>query len=317
MMNKTLSAVKLDHCLCYNGSLQSLSYLITEIIHSGSAAEILEQSLFLPKLFSSGMLNRLDEKMIWQIYSLLDSSCHQENIRNNITISRCAAMAVLDPAIKDNVRALFWHYFMHRKPPGIHYPGIIFFNTYLKVRLYTNGINCEDSISFIDNNVLAIGDFRPLPLLCEAIQEDNPSRFAIYLNLEDEKISRNMLNYLLRKNAAKCFNILLETYPKTVCRVRKKEAWLFVVCMNCSGKTAVSIIRAFEKIYPGICSETRDPWNHNLLFLTTLNRNKDIFVLQKELIDLGCDSDEKNDLGLSFNLLMENTPEKWKKEVKQ
>ena len=128
--------------------------------------------------------------MIWQIYSLLDSSCHQENIRNNITISRCAAMAVLDPAIKDNVRALFWHYFMHRKPPGIHYPGIIFFNTYLKVRLYTNGINCEDCISFIDNNVLAIRDFRPLPLLCEAIQEDNPSRFAIYLNLDDEKISR-------------------------------------------------------------------------------------------------------------------------------
>ena len=37
--------------------------------------------------------------------------------------------------------------------------------------------------------------------------------------------------------------------------------------------------------------------------------------LQKELLRLGCDPDEKNNLGLSFNLVMENSPENWKRRV--
>ena len=312
-MSELLLASKLDYCLCNNESLQRLSYLIAKIIQSTQVNDILEQSLFLPKLFSSEILNKTDKKTIWQIYSLFSAS---NMYWKNTVLSHCVAMAVLDSQIKDDIRALFWHSFM-RKAPRISYASFRFFK-YLRARLYKNGINIEDVISFLDNTIiLSVGEFKPLPSLLDAICEDNPSRFAIYRDLDDEKISRNMLAYLLVKNAAKCFNILLEMYPQIVCRVRKKEEWLWTVCMNCSVKTAVSIIRAFEKKYPGICSETHDPWNHNLLWLTTFNESKDIFVLQKDLIDLGCDPDEKNDLGFSFKLIMENTPEKWKKEVKQ
>ena len=34
----------------------------------------------------------------------------------------------------------------------------------------------------------------------------------------------------------------------------------------------------------------------------------------KKIRCLGCDPDEKNDLGLSFNLVMENSPDKWESE---
>ena len=86
-------------------------------------------------------------------------------------------------------------------------------------------------------------------------------------------------------------------------------------------------------MFPGIVKETKNPWGCNLLWYTFFNYiffndtfyhyrhdsdyDESIRKVQSVLLELGCDPDEKNDLGLSFNLIMENTPEKWKKEVKQ
>ena len=68
-----------------------------------------------------------------------------------------------------------------------------------------------------------------------------------------------------------------------------------------------------ETQFPGTVKRIRDPWNNDLLWNTMFcdkSKNQKE-TLQYELIKLGCDPDHRNNLDLSFNLIMENTPEKW------
>ena len=119
---------------------------------------------------------------------------------------------------------------------------------------------------------------------------------------------------------------MLEKYSKEIFSWHTPEEWLFIICNRHTCKSsAIPAIRIIEEKFPGTVKNAKDPWGANLLWNTFFceddrynwwyHHGEPIKKLQAELMCLGCDPDEKNDLGLSFNLVMENSPDKWKEEL--
>ena len=108
---------------------------------------------------------------------------------------------------------------------------------------------------------------------------------------------------------------MIEKYSEKIFTWHTPEEWLFIICNGYEGYNNVSIptIRLIEEKFPGTVKNAKDPWGANLLWNTFFCCAQE--NLQKELLRLGCDPDEKNNLGLSFNLVMENSPESWRRRV--
>ena len=161
------------------------------------------------------------------------------------------------------------------------------------------------------------------PQILQAIQNDSASELEIACLLNNKKISLNMMYAILTYQAENIIHYFFEKYVDEIFSLRTPEEWLFTICNYFPGKAAASFIKQVEDKFPGIVKNARDPWGNNLLWHTFYNevvwnlryaRCKRNFV-QQCLIDLGCDPDEKNDLGLCFNSVTENTPEAWKEAI--
>ena len=132
-----------------------------------------------------------------------------------------------------------------------------------------------------------------------------------------------MMYAILTYQAENIIHYFFEKYVDEIFSLRTPQEWLFTICNYFPGKAAASFIKQVEDKFPGIVKNARDPWGNNLLWHTFYNegvwnlryaRCKRNFV-QQCLIDLGCDPDEKNDLGLCFNSVTENTPEAWEEAI--
>ena len=128
-----------------------------------------------------------------------------------------------------------------------------------------------------------------------------------------------MMYAILTYQAENIIHYFFEKYSDEIFSLRTPEEWLFTICNYFPGVAAVSFIKQVEYKFPGIVKNVRDPWGCDLLWHTFYNevvwnelyaRNERNLV-QQCLIDLGCDPDKKNDLGLSFNLITKNTIEEW------
>ena len=267
------------------------------------------------------------------------------SIVNKIDMNYCIKL-VSDLDLSDNRRALLYHtvnnwvdicYLMSR----IYYMrGMYVFDftvKYTKGQKYINFSNADiadDEKKFI-RNIRIHDDSSKLPgALFEAIKRDSISSFEINRLINGKKISLQIIYSVLSYNAENIMQLLLNKYSNELFRYRSPQSWLFIICQYYCTNTAVAMIKKLEEMFPGIVKETKNPWGCNLLWYTFFNYiffndnffyhyrhdsdyDESIRKVQSVLLELGCNPDEKNDLGLSFNLIMENTPEKWKKEVKQ
>ena len=161
------------------------------------------------------------------------------------------------------------------------------------------------------------------PQILQAIKNDSVSELEIACLLNNKKISLNMMYAILTYQAENIIHYFFEKYSDEIFSFRTPQEWLFTICNYFPGKAAASFIKQVEDKFPGIVKNARDPWGNNLLWHTFYNkvvrnlryaRCKRNFV-QQCLIDLGCDPDEKNDLGLCFNSVTENTPEAWEEAI--
>ena len=162
----------------------------------------------------------------------------------------------------------------------------------------------------------------PLQIL-QAIKNDSVSELEIACLLNNKKISLNMMYAILTYQAENIIHYFFEKYSDKIFSLRTPEEWLFTICNYFPGTSAASFIKHVEEKFPGIVKNARDPWENNLLWHTFYNevvwnlryarykRN----LVQQCLIDLGCDPDEKNNLGLCFNSVTENTPEAWEEAI--
>lgn len=161
---------------------------------------------------------------------------------------------------------------------------------------------------------------KALPLqILQAIKNDSASELEIACLLNNKKISLNIMYAILTYQAENIIHFLFEKHSDEIFSLRAPEEWLFTICNYFPGTSAASFIKHVEEKFPGIVKNARDPWGNNLLWHTFYNeivwklryaRCKRNFV-QQCLIDLGCNPDEKNDLGLCFNSVTENTREAW------
>lgn len=165
---------------------------------------------------------------------------------------------------------------------------------------------------------------KALPLqILQAIKNDSVSELEIARLLNNKKISLGIMYAILTYNAKSTINFLLKKYSDEIFSLRTPQEWLFTLCTYFHLTAAIDFIKHIEEKFPGIVKNARDPWGNNLLWHTFYNEVvwnlryahcKRNFV-QQCLIDLGCDPDEKNDLGLCFNSVTENTPEAWKEAI--
>ena len=161
---------------------------------------------------------------------------------------------------------------------------------------------------------------KALPLqILQAIKNDSASELEIACLLNNKKISLNIMYAILTYQAENIIHFLFEKHSDEIFSLRTPEEWLFTICNYFPGTSAASFIKHVEEKFPGIVKNARDPWGNNLLWHTFYNeivwklryaRCKRNFV-QQCLIDLGCDPNEKNNLGLCFNLVTKNTREAW------
>ena len=158
--------------------------------------------------------------------------------------------------------------------------------------------------------------------ILQSIKNNSASELEIARVLNNKKISLSIMYAILTYNAGRIINFLLERYSDEIFSLRTPQEWLFTLCNYFHLSAAIDFIKNIEEKFPGIVKNTIDPWGNDLLWHTFYNDEvwdpdykRTINSIQQCLIDLGCDPNKRNELDLSFNLVMENSPDKWKSEL--
>ena len=157
---------------------------------------------------------------------------------------------------------------------------------------------------------------KALPLqILQAIKNDSASELEIARLLNNKKISLGIMYAILTYNAGSTINFLLKKYSDEIFLLRTPQEWLFTLCNYFHLTAAIDFIKHIEEKFPGIVKNAIDPWGNDLLWHTFYNDKvwnphykRTVNSIQQCLIDLGCDSNKRNELDLSFNSVLENTP---------
>lgn len=153
------------------------------------------------------------------------------------------------------------------------------------------------------------------PQILQAIKRDSVSELEIARLLNNKKISLGIMYAILTYNAKSTINFLLKKYSDEIFSLRTPQEWLFTLCNYFYLTAAIDFIKNIEEKFPGIVKNTIDPWGNDLLWHTFYNDEvwnslykRTVNSIQQCLIDLGCDPNKRNELDLSFNSVLENTP---------
>ena len=151
--------------------------------------------------------------------------------------------------------------------------------------------------------------------ILQAIKRDSASELEIARLLNNKKISLNMMYAILTYNAGNTINFLLKKYSDEIFSLRTPQEWLFTLCNYFYLPAAIDFIKHIEEKFPDIVKNAIDPWGNDLLWHTFYNDKvwnphykRTVNSIQQCLIDLGCDPNKRNELDLSFNSVLENTP---------
>ena len=336
--------------ICRDGSFphppapEDMNKLLADILRDGTAAEF---ALFFDRLFAvrdacaaalkNGWENEtFDPRSNWP-YLIDDANCEtllspvrmvffdRRHLRwlGKILRRRYARdektfldKVVADRRIAAEKRALLYRTVFDidslvvRKPRGfIRLPPFWYYNRSICDRI-ADIRACREHAAIKHLWVRRYGVFHVSAAMERGIARDSLAVFELNRELEDRKIGNALLEHLVRNDAVRCFTYLLSHYPNEAFKSRSPEEWLLTVCRCAREKLAVAAVDAIERQFPGIVGAARDPWGNTPLWNTFVNGNP-TDGLRKELIRLGCNPDEKNAWGLSYQLLEDNDPKKF------
>lgn len=257
-------------------------------------------------IFDPGWIPRFERPQLQWLYRLLVA--HDCNLKHTAKI-------VADRRIAADRRAWCFHAVFAAKTMPSLSPGLVVLPHYwwynrVAWYSYSQWVKKDSEDAFIRRlgKNTRRGMYIPTEEMRKSADDDSVARFEINRDLAGVKIDDPLMEFLIDCNAAKCFAHLLANRGKTVFKLRSPEEWLLTVCRCAEEELAVAAADALERLFPGIVGGTRDPWGNNALWSTFCDfRRKPL--LQDELVRLGCGPDEENELGLTFRLLRENTPE--------
>ena len=301
----------LDHILAYNRPFEEFDSFWNA--HSHLFDEIMPRIAYREMLFAPPMINAYSRE---QLLSLAEYA-HLNYI--------CAIL--MDHNIPCEIRAFFWHH-LHKTSTWIAQDEFYLNNLVREckhIRYHLGGNNLR--LFYLENERKFISSTKykrySLPeSIIDALQSDSMSAFEMTRFMLGKDFTKTFFLSAIDYGAEKTFLEMLEKYSKEIFSWHTPEEWLFIICNRYNEEAAtIPAIRIIEEKFPGTVKNAKDPWGANLLWNTFFGehsywRYREIVEkLQVELMCLGCDPDEKNDLGLSFNLVMENSPDKWESEL--
>ena len=197
--------------------------------------------------------------------------------------------------------------FAERTPRGfVHLPPLWYYNRSVCGRIM-DVKSCREHRVIKKIGIPRHDGFRASAALERGVSGDNHAVFEISRMLEDRRIDNSMLEHLIRCDAARCFTHILAYYPERVFKLRSPQEWLITVCRYAREKLAVAAVNELERQFPGIVGSTRDPWGNTPLWNTFFDLEP-TEKLRAELLRFGCDPNDKNEWGLSYQLLKDNDP---------
>jgi hypothetical protein len=301
----------LDHILAYNRPFEEFDSFWNA--HCHQLNEIIPRIAYREMLFAPPMINAYSRE---QLLSLAEYA-HLNYI--------CAIL--MDHNIPCEIRAFFWHH-LHKTFTWIAQDEFYLNNLVREckhIRYHLGGNNLR--LFYLENERKFINSTKykrySLPeSTVDALQSDSMSAFEMTRFMLGKDFTKTFFLSAIDYGAEKTLLEMLEKYSKEIFSWHTPEEWLFIICNRYNEEAAtIPAIRIIEEKFPGTVKNAKDPWGANLLWNTFFGehsywRYREIVEkLQVELMCLGCDPDEKNDLGLSFNLVMENSPDKWESEL--
>ena len=294
----TDKAHELDILFCEHASISQIQNFFSA--NQDNLVDIFSKMICWSNLFYPEFIAAVELTFVKQICLFLNNRIV---MGYSTKMNFCAAI-IMAEWIDAEKRAMFWNVLKNSTSSTNYADSSVMeeINTARKTFLYH--IMPGEKSDFMQRTTLGTGDFEGSERIMEAIRQDSVPLFEKSRKIERLDISINMLHFLLRSDAVKCFVHLLDHYSRQVFKLRSAEEWLFTVCHDVSEKTAILIILWLEAKKPGIIARTRDPWGNTLLW-HTLARDK-AEEIQRTLIFRGCDAHEKNQWGLSYRLVQEN-----------
>ena len=144
----------------------------------------------------------------------------------------------------------------------------------------------------------------------EAIEKDSPSALLMPLSIEGRNLPAKFVQAALQQNAIKIITYLY-CNQKGISKILSPRQLLFYVCANWNNDATIPFVTLLEKDNPGLVKGTVDAFGHDALWYTLYQRDRfnrateaarrTMDPLDKTLIELGCDPDRKNPIGLSYN----------------
>ena len=298
---------RLDYILAYNRPFAEFEEYWSTHLHQ--LGEVIPRIAYREMLFTPPMINTYSRE---QLLSLAEYA-HLNYI--------CAIL--MDHNIPCEIRAFFWHH-LHKTSTWIAQDEFYLNNLVREckhIRYHLGGNNLR--LFYLENERKFINSTKykrySLPeSTIDALQSDSMSAFEMTRFMLGKDFTKTFFLSAIDYGAEKTLLEMLEKYSKEIFSWHTPEEWLFIICNRYNEEAAtIPAIRIIEEKFPGTVKNAKDPWGANLLWNTffwehSYWRYREIVEkLQVELMCLGCDPDEKNDLGLSFNLVMENSPDKW------
>ena len=153
----------------------------------------------------------------------------------------------------------------------------------------------------------------------EAINNDQPEKFALAMDISGQKFSSfSLLAEILDKRALKIFRFILEngTIPGKI--IPMGELCAYIVS-SFDDKTATSLLYIIEELHPGVIREVKDFWGRNLLFYAVQNMETGWFHPHSQLtvfllFEAKCDPEKEDHLGLSYKFITESLTLKKKEQ---
>lgn len=222
----------------------------------------------------------------------------------------------------ENIKAFFWSV---AKRLGLKqncsYPfiirlareGTLVCNDDILNAMRKNKIGTQEELQFIDE-VLSLNFrrawshvFKPgREQLIMAIRKDSIPLFEIHRQILGMECTISLMEVLIEEEAPNIFFHLLRRNPNKILHMRSINSWIIAIFRNVFVSDAIKFAEGFEKYEPGIVSKVRDPWDNTLLHYFCFKFRLEDELFEKRLIELGCDPNSPNHLGITAKQLKEN-----------
>lgn len=307
---KYCRAGELDHILASNRPFEEFNRFWNKNHHNFD--KIIPRITYQEMLFMPSMLNAYTKEQLLSLAPYVPP--------------RYICAILLDPNIPCDIRGFFWHYL--ERDISYHVMSKLCLDVCFREYSYCVPADVIEEYSENERKFFDAINYKPkhyavLDSLIDALKNDSMSTFEMTRFMNGKKFTKTLFLLALEYSGKKTVSAMIEKYSEKIFTWHTPEEWLYIICNGYDKYNTVSIpaIRLIEEKFPGTVKNAKDPWGANLLWNTffCIRSYRDRYRvqenLQKELLRLGCDPDEKNNLGLSFNLVMENSPESWRRRV--